>query len=77
MPASDTAKPTHYGLFRANVPNSPMIKEAAFFASQGGLTQAWGKNWEPIYGAESIGDARRKFAVKKGITLSIIYLDEK
>lgn len=67
---------THYGLFRQHVPNSPMIKEADFFAEQGGLTQDWGKNWEPITGATSIGDARRKIATKYGVTLSPIYSGE-
>lgn len=70
-------KITHYGLFRKDVPNSPMVKEAKFFEQQGGLTEAWGKNWEPIRGAKSIGDARRKFATSKGVELSSIYIGEK
>ena len=69
-------KPTHYGLFRAHVPESPMIKEAAFFARQGGLESIWGKAWEPIFGASTIGEARRKFAADKGVSLSLIYRDE-
>ena len=64
---------THYGLFRESAPNSPMIKEAKFFASQGGLTDTWGKGWEPIYDEKSIGDARRKFASDKKLILSSIY----
>lgn len=67
---------THYGLFRPNVPNSPMVKEAKFFESQGGLSDEWGKAWEPINDATSIGDARRKLAHKYGVTLSHIYLGE-
>ena len=34
---------THYGVFRESVPNSPGIKEAGFFVSQGGLKEDWGK----------------------------------
>ena len=67
---------THYGLFRKAAPSSPMIKEAEFFKSQGGLTQAWGKNWEPIRDASTIGEARRKFAIDKGVKLSSIYHGE-
>ena len=58
---------THYGCFREANPNSPMIKEADFFISQGGLKAGWGDNWEPIHDATSIGDARRKFASEKGV----------
>lgn len=68
---------THYGLFRTAVPESPMIKEAEFFKSQGGLVDAWGKNWEPIINATSIGNARRQFALAKGVRLSPIYHGEK
>lgn len=67
---------THYGLFREHVPNSPMIKDADFFKSQGGLTQDWGKNWKPIFDANTIGDARRKFAAEHGVALSQIYWGE-
>lgn len=67
---------THFGLFRRHVPDSPMIKEAEFFVSQGGLTQSWGTGWTPIYEATSIGDARRKFALAHGVALSLIYQDE-
>ena len=67
---------THYGLFRSQVPGSPMIKEAAYFESSGGLTEEWGKKWEPIHDAGSIGDARRKFATSKGTELSLIYHGE-
>lgn len=35
------------------------VKEAVFFESQGGLTEDWGKAWEPIY-ADSIEHARDK-----------------
>lgn len=69
----ETEDITHYGLFRKDVPTSPMVKEADFFREQGGLEQPWGSNWEPIYRATSIGDARRKFAHRHGITLSHIY----
>lgn len=34
------------------------VKEAGFFESQGGLTEAWGKAWTKI-SAESVDDARR------------------
>lgn len=68
---------THYGLFRASVPESPQIKEASLFESQGGLIENWGKTWEAIHDASSIGDARRKFAQSKGTKLSSIYWDEK
>lgn len=64
---------THYGLFRKDVPNSPMIKDAEFFQSQGGLTEDWGQNWEPINDADSISSARHQFAKSKGVTLSPIY----
>lgn len=64
---------THYGVFRPGAPSSPMIKEAEFFAEQGGHTQPWGTAWEPIRGATSIGDARRKFAAAHGVVLSSIY----
>lgn len=67
---------THYGLWRPHVPNSPMIKEAQFFAGQGGLSQDWGKGWEPIDDAASVGDARRKFAAAHGAPLSHIYEGE-
>lgn len=67
---------THYGVFREQVPNSPMIKEADFFESQGGLTQDWGKRWEPIIGCSTIGEARRKIAEKYNAVLSPIYRDE-
>lgn len=70
-------KITHYGLFRPDVPGSPAIKEAAFFRSQGGLEKRWGRSWEPIEDATSIGDARRKMAEKYGVKLSHIYMDEK
>lgn len=68
---------THYGLFRLQVPSSPMIKTATFFERQGGLVDDWGKLWEPIEDAASIGDARRKFAAKHGAALSPIYDNEK
>ncbi len=67
---------THYGLYRLQAPSSPMIKTAAFFERQGGLVDAWGKFWEPIEDAASIGDARRKFAAEHGTYLSSIYEDE-
>lgn len=67
---------THYGLFRENIPHSPMIKEASFFESEGGLKDNWGKTWEPIEDASSIGDARRKLAKKYNVELSWIYFDE-
>jgi hypothetical protein len=67
---------THYGLYRQQVPNSPMIKEALFFEQQGGLKDPWGGAWEPIYNAASVGDARRKFAASKGVELSHIYFGE-
>lgn len=68
---------THYGLFRPEVPNSPMIKDADFFIAQGGTRDSWGKSWKPIHDAASIGDARRKLAAKHGVPLSPIYGDEK
>lgn len=64
---------THYGLFRSIAPQSPMIKEAGFFRDQGGLSEEWGKTWEPIENATGIGDARRKIAIKYGVNLSHIY----
>jgi hypothetical protein len=68
---------THYGLFRILVPSSPGIKSAEFFKSQGGHKLPWGKHWEPIHDATSVGDARRKFAATRGIRLSPIYDGEK
>lgn len=68
---------THYGLFRPQVPNSPMIKEVEFFKDQGGLLKEWGKSWEPIEDCTSIGEARRKIASKYNVTLSPIYYGEK
>lgn len=65
---------THYGLFRKQVPNSPMIKEAEFFHQQGGLVEKWGESWEAIHSAISVEDARRKFAESKGVVLSSIYM---
>lgn len=70
---------THYGLYREHVPNSPGIKEAHFFEEQKRTSnpeETWWKAWEPIEDAKSIGDARRKFAAMKGVTLSHIYLGE-
>ena len=69
--------PTHFCLFRESVPESPMVKEAGFFISQGGLKEDWGKHWEPVYDCETVGDARRKFAESKGVKLSHIYWSEK
>ncbi len=71
----DCTVATHYVLFRAGVPNSPMVKEASFFKSQNGHLEEWGRAWEPIV-AESIGDARRKIADRMGVTLSHIYMGE-
>ena len=67
---------THYGLFRVEVPSSPFIKTADFFRRQGGLIKDWGKFWEPIADATSIGDARRKFAARHNVKLSSLYDDE-
>lgn len=64
-----------YVLWREHVPNSPMVKEGNFFRQQGGLTDDWGKSWEPI-DAKTVGDARRKFAESRGVTLSHIYWGE-
>ncbi len=33
------------------------VKEGEFFASQGGLTSAWGESWRPVY-AQDVEDAR-------------------
>jgi len=74
--AAAAAVPTHYGQFREVCPSSPMIKDASLFVRQGGLVEEWGKGWEPIYGASSIGDARRIFARSKNVTLSPLYDDE-
>lgn len=65
----------YFVLWREGVPNSPMVKEGDFFREQGGLTQEWGRNWEPI-NASSIGDARRKIAARHGFELSHIYAGE-
>lgn len=35
------------------------VKEGAFFRSQGGMTEEWGKHWQSI-DAVDIEDARRK-----------------
>lgn len=67
---------THYGLHRAHVPRSPMIKTAEYFRAQGGLSEGWGKAWEPIYEAPTCGEARRRFAASKGFELSPIYFGE-
>lgn len=67
---------THYGLYRESAPDSPMVKEAEFFKSQGGLKADWGKAWEPIEDCNTIGDARRKFAESKGVRLSSLYANE-
>lgn len=42
-----------------------MVKEGAFFESQGGLVDDWGKNWKPVW-ADSIEHARDKAALKWG-----------
>lgn len=71
---------THYGLWRDNVPNSPMIKEASFFLEQKAQSrpgETWHAAWEPIEDCETIGQARRKMAEKYGHPLSHIYSDEK
>lgn len=64
--------PTHFAVVNGN---SVFVKEAEFFKSQGGLTEPWGKKWEPVI-AKSIGAARRQVAKKYGIKLSIIHMDE-
>lgn len=40
------------------------VKEAEFFESQGGLTEAWGKGWKQIY-ADSIEHGRLKAAAEQ------------
>lgn len=62
-------QPTHYVVDNRSWVG---VKEAEFFASQGGLRDPWGKNWKPVT-ASSIGDARRKGAEMFGIKLSHIY----
>lgn len=52
MPENQTA--THYVLANAA---GVYVKDAAFFASQGGLADDWGKSWEPVI-AGSLYDAR-------------------
>lgn len=51
-----TAYPTHY--VHRNPGQKVFVKEAAFFASQGGLREEWGRSWTPVT-ADSIEDARR------------------
>lgn len=29
------------------------VKEAAFFAQQGGLTEEWGRDWKPVEAADA------------------------
>lgn len=38
---------------------SVFVKESAFFISQGGLTEDWGKGWTLVY-ADTIEHARTK-----------------
>jgi hypothetical protein len=55
--------PTHYvnvrSAFRGGKvgPECVVVKEAGFFAEQGGLTAKWGKSWRPVV-ADSIEHAR-------------------
>ena len=71
------SKITHYGLFRENVPGSPMIKTAELFNAQSeNGRHTWSHSWEPICNCSSVGEARRKFAEAKGVELSPIYDDE-
>lgn len=67
-------KPTHYVL--CNSGNALFVKEAAFFASQGGLAEPWGRHWKPVV-AKSIGDARRQAAKIFKVRLSPIHIGEK
>lgn len=66
-------KPTYYVL--CNNGNALFVKEAGFFASQGGLTEAWGRHWTPVE-ATSIGDARRQASKMFKVPLSPIHKDE-
>lgn len=66
-------KPTHY--VHCNSGNALFVKEAAFFASQGGLTDEWGKHWKPVV-ARSTGSARRKAAKLFNVPLSPIHYGE-
>lgn len=47
---------THYA--HRNPGQKVFVKEAAFFRSQGGLTQEWGKSWVPLV-ANDLFDAQR------------------
>lgn len=48
-------RPTHYVLVN---PAGVYTKDAAFFESQGGLRDTWGKAWEPVT-ASSLYEARK------------------
>ncbi len=54
--------PTHYILVK---PWAVYVKEAAFFRRQGGLAQAWGREWRPVI-AGSIEEARAIGEVRRG-----------
>lgn len=51
-----TAAPGDYYIHR-NAGDAVFVKEASFFAQQGGLTEDWGKHWTPVV-ATSIEQAR-------------------
>jgi NTP pyrophosphatase (non-canonical NTP hydrolase) len=65
--------PTHY--VHCNAGNALFVKEATFFAEQGGLEEEWGKHWHPVV-ATSIGDARRQAARLYNVRLSRIHAGE-
>lgn len=65
-------KPTHYVVSNGA---TVFVKEATFFVSQGGLSQEWGKHWEPVI-ASSVGEARRMGAKLFSIELSDLYKGE-
>lgn len=46
-------------MVNCNAAGSVFVKTYSFWKRQGGLTEPWGKHWEPII-ADSIEDARRK-----------------
>jgi hypothetical protein len=64
---------THYVL--CNSGSALFVKEAEFFESQGGLTDAWGCAWVPVE-AKSIEDARKQAAALFKVPLSHIHLSE-
>lgn len=70
---------THYGFFRSEAPNSPLIRDAETFTEQEEtLKQEFQDGvWEPIEDCKTNGEARRKFAASKHVALDSRFWGEK